>query len=352
MPTSTTVTMGSADRMGVSIGADNLTSTLAGQMVAAGVQWVRLEARWSSVEVTQGSYDWTQADHINTATAAGLKVLGLLAYTPTWARDPACSAQGGTCQPTAASLDAFAAFAAAAASRYTQVHHWEVWNEANGIEFWKPAPDPARYVSLLQKASNAVKGVDPTARIITNGTIAANTASPNYYAPPDWVQALYANGAGGLSPVTGLAYFDAVGAHPYCYFNTFDCPSTFADWSSWQRMAFTSSNPPDHSAANMRAVMEAAGEGHKPIWATEFGMPTGGGGDAVTEAHQATMVTDAYALWKSYSWTRAPWGNAPLFLYRWDDLAGATTYEDFFGIVRTDGSVKPAWSTYRSAASQ
>lgn len=341
------------DRYGMCLGGDSITSGQASAMIANGVQWARLEARWSSTEATQGTYSWTQADHLTIADAAGLKVLGLLAYTPSWARDPVCTASGSTCQPLEQYADNFAAFCAAAAQRYTFCHTWEIWNEPNGIDFWKPGANPALYVTFLKKASDAIKQVDPRARIITGGAEPANTTT-GWYSPPDWLQALYDNGAGGISPVTGKQYFDAVGAHPYCYSGTFDCPRSPTTWSTWSRMAVAVANSPDNAAGNLRAVMSSHGEISKPIWATEFGAPTSGT-DSVTTDHQAQMLIDAYHEWKSYTWTRTVWndayakssaGNAPAFIYRWNDIGA-----DFFGIVDSGGTGKPALAALKALTS-
>src|SRR5207248_11741382 len=97
------------------------------------------------------------------------------------------------------------------------------------------------------------------------------------------LKGVYANG--------GRGYFDAVGDHPYCYNGTFNCPNTYSLTSAWSQIADT--------PQSLVGLMNANGDGNKKIWATEFGAPTNGT-NAVTEAHQASMITDAYALWKSY----------------------------------------------------
>lgn len=75
----------------------------------------------------------------------------------------------------------FASFAAALAERYgpggafwrarpdlaaDPVDTYEIWNEPDVGMFWAPASDPARYADLYLRARDAIKAVDPGARVI------------------------------------------------------------------------------------------------------------------------------------------------------------------------------------------
>jgi hypothetical protein len=52
----------------------------------AGVGWVREELPWRLVEASRGSFDWTYTDALfQSASEAGLKVLGILNNPPAWA---------------------------------------------------------------------------------------------------------------------------------------------------------------------------------------------------------------------------------------------------------------------------
>jgi hypothetical protein len=51
--------------------------------------WLRVLIDWHLVEPMPGAFDWGYVDHwINGARQRGLNVLGLIAYTPDWARAP------------------------------------------------------------------------------------------------------------------------------------------------------------------------------------------------------------------------------------------------------------------------
>jgi hypothetical protein len=77
---------------------------------------------------------------------------------------------------------------------------------------------------------------------------------------------------------------------------------------------------------------------------TEFGAPTGGPAfaghpDHVTEALQAKILSDAFAESGRYPWA------GPLFWYSYKDLGTSNaTIENFFGLIRFDGSQKTAYS--------
>ena len=92
--------------------------------------------------------------------------------------------------------------------------------------------------------------------------------------------------------------------------------------------------------------MIANGDGAKSIWATEFGAPTcTGDSTCVSEAQQALTITNAYTLWRTYSWA------GPLISYMYQDTGtDQTNREDFFGFVRYDGTQKPAYAAFRAAA--
>jgi polysaccharide biosynthesis protein PslG len=74
---------------------------------------------------------------------------------------------------------------------------------------------------------------------------------------------------------------------------------------------------------------------------TEYGAPTNGppGARFVSETDQAIMLTKSYTMSASYPWA------GPFFWYSLHDGENSkTTVENFFGIIRYNGSHKPAYS--------
>jgi polysaccharide biosynthesis protein PslG len=287
---------------------------------ATGSRWVRVDINWSQIQAKgPSSYEWGAVDRVvEGATARGMKVLGIIVYSPAWHR-PA-----HTDGPDPAT---YAGFAAKAAAHYSAlgVDAYEVWNEPN-IGFWTPKPDPAAYAQLLRAAYPAIKAADPEATVLAGATAPASTGATNI-APVEFLRRVYASGGGG--------YFDAVSHHPYAWPAN---PGEAQPWSSWYQVYGT--NP------SLRSVMIDNGDAAKRIWGTEFGAPTGGPqGSHVSEAQQAQMVTRAYELWSSYEWA------GPLFTYEGRDLGTSnSTRENFFGLAHHDFTPKPAFEAYRAAA--
>jgi hypothetical protein len=104
--------------------------------------------------------------------------------------------------------------------------------------------------------------------------------------------------------------------------------------------------------------MSENGYSAKKIWVTEYGAPTNGPGaistisnpnynagpDHVDEALQAEMVSEAITAYKADSWMNG------FFWYSYQDLGTSTsTNENFFGLLRADGSEKPSFTAYQTA---
>lgn len=269
-----------------------------------------------------------------------MTAIGIIDYTPSWARSPRCPSSD-KCQPSDAAL--YAKFAATAAARYAPMglHTWEIWNEENITDFWKPAPNTAAYTQLLKLSYSAIKRVDPHSFVLTGGFSSAGTGDQNLSAI-DFLKGIYANG--------GHGYFDAVADHPYT--RTY-LPTLRTTQNAWLQMAST--NP------SLRSIMLAHGDGAKKIWITEFGAPTGGPGpiasdgsslsdlrdDHVTPALQASMASVAVSLVRTY-----PWVGAFIWYSYQDPGTSSSDNENFYGLVRADGSFKPAYYAYQAALTQ
>lgn len=305
----------------------------------AGVGWIRIDVSWANVQPQDAAhYNWSALDRVITAAQAhGMHVLATLSYTPPWARTAGCLASQ-KCAPT--SDTAFAAFAAAASKQFAPegVHAWEIWNEPNNVGFWQPAPSPVAYTSLLRASYVAIKQIDPAAVVISGG-LGPLDSKPSSIDQLTFLAGVYANG--------GKQYMDAVGYHPYSYPAP---PSYVANWSGWSTMSSLQTS--------VRSIMTANNDSAKQVWITEFGAPTNGPGAQATssnynfkahpnhvdEALQATMLAEATTYYKMTPWL----GN--FFWYSYQDLGTSTsTNENFFGLLRYDGSPKPAYTVFQAA---
>jgi polysaccharide biosynthesis protein PslG len=297
-----------------------LTAELDG-IAATGAAWLRVDINWHAVQLNgPQAYDWWHVDRvIQAARARGLKVLALIAYTPPWARPP-----GGTDMSPPADISQFANFARTAVQRYAPVgvRDWEIWNEPNLGMFWAPAPDPAKYAALLAMTYDTIKATDPHANVLSGGLSPAPDG-PTTMAPVTFLQRIYQAGARGK--------FDAVAHHPSNYPYMPMKPEPDYNWN-----AFGGVTP------KLNETMVANGDGHKKIWGTEMGAPTVQG---MTPEYVADYLTEAYTVWKSWSYT----GPLLWFSYR-DAWYDPDDPEANFGLVRTDGTPKePALSAYRAA---
>jgi len=299
---------------------------------AAGAGWIRLDLGWKWVQAGgPGSYNWANMDQvIASAHRHHLNVVLIPDYAPTWAAASGCTA---LCAPRSATE--YATFVGAAVKHFAPlgVRTWELWNEPNIRQFFSPKPDATLYAAMVKAAGPAAHAADPGATVLTAGLAPSFTAGGDL-SPQDVVSALYAQGARGS--------FDAVAMHPYTYPAD---PSSTAAWTGWTQLL------------RVRDVMVANGDAAKKVWLTEVGAPTNGPGaiangptysgtpDHVSEAYQASIATQAVTKAASYDWA------GPLFWYDYQDLGtAANDKENFFGLLRHDGSRKPSYAAFVTAA--
>lgn len=292
-------------------------------VVASGARWIRVPFSRPSIQTAPTTFRWTATDRVvAAATARGLRILGLVAYTPAWERPPGTSWQWGPTNPAG-----FAEFARTAARRYAPqgVHRWEVWNEPNDSAFWSPRPDPDAYGRLFTASASAIKATDSNARVLTGGLVGvADQPNGSKISPAKFLTALYANGAARVA--------DAIALHPYSYpYRPSD--TTRGDWNGFSRVG------------DIRRIMRSAGDGVKGLWATEYGAPTGTGKSAVSETTQASLLAEGIRLWSTLPAT------GPFFVHASRDKGtDPGNVEANFGVARSDFSLKPAFTTITTLA--
>ncbi|GAA1460008.1 cellulase family glycosylhydrolase [Williamsia maris] len=281
-----------------------------------GASWVRIDIPWSLVEATRGTLAWSRVDRlVNAARARGLNVLGLITYTPKWAR-VASSVDSDKLVP--ANANDFGVFAGQVARHYQgSVAAYEIWNEPNLQQFFLPQVNPTKYVSLLKAASTAIRQVSPQTYVLSGGVTGASNTNGNMH-PTDFVRAMYAAGAAGS--------MNAVAMHPYTY------PLDPADTRPNQYNYF-------NEVPVVHDVMSSNGDGGKPIWITEYGAPTGQSQGSLSPAAQSTNITNGIrrALQLGYV------GN--FFVYSMRDT-GTNIYdrEQNFGMRYNNDTPKPAYT--------
>ncbi|WP_307854446.1 cellulase family glycosylhydrolase [Rhodococcus sp. B50] len=289
----------------------------------SGAGWIRFDMDWSIIEPARGRFDWSGTDRIVAAADShDLQVLGLLTHTPCWARTSEADPRDPHGMP--ADPGEFGRFAGDVADRYSDsVTHWEIWNEPNLTAFFTPQPDVGAYADLLVAASDAIRNVAPEAVVITGG-LSPGTDNGSDIAPTTFLAELYDQGVSSA--------FDVVGMHPYSY-PALPSDASTSEWNAFYRMR------------EMRTVMVERGDSDKPIWATEFGAPTGTGTDAVGPTEQADILRDGITEQRALGFVDK------LFVYSLLDLGTEVSdREQNFGVLAHDGSPKPAWDVLRTAA--
>lgn len=304
-------------------------------LVSLGVGWVRWDVEWSIVQENgPRHYNWEGTDRVaKTAQKYGIKSLAIITYTPKWARDALCL-DSFFCAP--ADPKEFGRFAGEVASRYKDlITSWEIWNEPNLLynDRWGNEANVGKYADVLRGAYIEIKKTNSSTIVMSGGLAPSDDNKNRGIAPLTFLKSLYATGDN--------KYFDAVALHPYSFPVA---PKYNAEWNSWQQMY------------SIRQFMVEQGEGDKKIWVTEYGAPTGGPGtereidqlefeyeyDYMAEIAQEEMVEEAVTIYNNNDWM------GQFFWYSLKDNGiKNNTPENFFGLLRYDGSKKPAYDAFR-----
>src|SRR5215210_6660987 len=295
------------------------------------VGWVRIFAGWSLGEPSRGAYNRAYLDELAAQVAAyrarGVKTLFAVQDTPGWAAGPRGAGPAPPGDPTA-----YGRFLAELA-RVAAPGAIEIWNEADSDSFWRGAPDPAGYAAVLRAAYARIKAQDQNVTVVTGGMVG------NHY---EYLSDLYANGAGGS--------FDAVGVHTdtACLLTS---PAEYYREPNGRvgRFSFT-------GYREVHDVMAANGDAAKGVWMTEIGWNTGSrragsckdGAVAGTRAEGVSEKTQARFLKLAYRCLAADPAVRVALWFSLQDVGPAFGYGGHLGLVRTNGTRKPAYRAMRA----
>jgi hypothetical protein len=288
------------------------------RVAQAGIGWVRIDFVWALIEPTPDHLDWSAYDAIVAAAEArGLSVLGILAYTPGWATD--AEPLSGPPRSVADWED----FCFRAARRYRgRVLDWEIWNEPNQKAFWSGTRQ--EYIDrILIPGAAAVHAADSRAR--AGGPALAHLESALWYR---WLLEVLQQAGGQLDFATHHLY-DSDG--PADVTAKLEAPTPFgADPSLW-----------DLWSPSVKEVLTAANWLGKPFWLDE----TGWASKKIGETKQAANLDGLLAGWASGAPGRE-WLDK-VFVYELRD-GPPEVDPNGFGLLRADGSPKPAYDAYRN----
>src|SRR5579859_28026 len=294
-----------------------------GLMKAAGVQWLRLPIRWSWVEPQPDVYVWESYDLVvGQSLRTGLALLAVLGSTPAWA-----SGVSQSQVPKGVHADAYAPLRTRDFAQYVyeavqhyqgRVAAYELLNEPNSSNHWRPQPDAARFVELLCAGYYAAKYSDPSSVIVAGG-LNGNGLYLGWETPAerDFLKAIYAG--------PGAQCFDVMAIHPYAH----PTENGLAELQRW--------------VDETRAYMQAQGD-TRELWLTEVGWSTGPrlwGKATISEQEQAAWVAAVY---------RDLAGPQKIFWYNFKDGTDTrgTNPEVHWGWLRDDLTPKAAYSAFQA----
>ncbi|HWE33513.1 MAG TPA: hypothetical protein VG410_08515 [Solirubrobacteraceae bacterium] len=320
-------------------------------MVAAGVETLRVVFDWSYAQPYKAWADvpadvksqfvdvggiptrWGDLDQLVARAAAhGLTLMPTVLYSPSWDASPHPFKYASPKQ-----VGPYANFLTDLVKRYgphgtfwktnwwpaVPIRAWQIWNEPNINVYWSKQPFQRSYAQLLGAAHNAIKRLDPGAKVVLAGL-------PN----ESWTQLAK------LYQVPGVKkLFDVVALHPY------------------------TANPQGVITILQKArqVMDIAGDQRKPIIADEISWPSSLGQTphntgfdfATTQAGQARKIAQLLPLLAK---NRVALNLSAFFYYTWaglDDRNGLAF--DFAGLFHFDQAntsfkAKPAFGAFQKAA--
>lgn len=355
-----------ADRFGIDFinGAGyNIPERRYLQAMEAGAGWTRWPMYWNNIETTSGRLGddaYREQDKVVSGDLAhGLQINAILLGTPSWAATAGSAAvpmprpgpeatytQRAAAPRTPSSAisppanlyapvlkadgtinqeNYWARFVYNTVLRYKgKVKVWEMWNEPDlkfrdGPVFWSGSYRD--YYQLLKAGYQAAKAADPSCTVLFAGLA--------FWTDPEFFSRILAIAKADPSATANNYYFDVLPLHFYV--------------SSYHLY-----NYPVHFRREMVAKLGVT----KPIWVNETNIPVCGD-TAVDSAlpcptrwrgsmeEQAAFIIQAYAL-------GAAAGVERIFVFQlYDDSVGE---HEWFGLIRNDGSPRPAYTAYKVAA--
>jgi hypothetical protein len=301
------------------------------QAATVPVGWERIPFFWSAIQQA-GPNAWNDfaMNHdtqINQEIQRGRQIVGLLINTPDWAATQ--PSQHGASVPKGLYLpyndpeNYWGHFVGLVARRYAgRINDWIIWNEVNIPNGrWKTWDGTqADYAQLVKVAYLAARAANPQAQIILAG-------DPYWYDHGALFQNLLRILSSDPQAAANDDYFDAANLHLY------SSPLEMISIVQWYR-----------------AAMARAGIS-KPIWISEMNVvpyndtvrPYPEGNLRATTDEQACYIVQAFALDLAL-------GVGRVEVNRMIDGTDFQAGGEPLGLVRNDGTVRPAFYAYRTAA--
>lgn len=203
-------------------------------VIAVGAQVSRNSLLWSRVERKPREFDWSVPDTvIADLTTAGIEPLLVLYGSPSWAN----GAPRGVNRPElfvpsdddqfSAWVQSYREFVRLAVHRYRdRVHRWEIWNEPNEENFWKPHPNARQYGRFFSTIRDTIVTQQPAADVAVGGLSGISRTTPAGIPALEFAQQLFEEGV-------SLAN---IALHPYTTLTRETSSSPHAEFSAIERL--------------------------------------------------------------------------------------------------------------------
>ncbi len=312
-------------------GAQTLSQAEVLRMRQGGVKLIRTPLEW---ELVQGggpnqAYNFSNFDKLVQWATQGplpkVKILPILIGSPAWV---ARSNSNNEPPVTGFDLGKWSAFLRATVNRYKgsgAIKEWQVWNEPNLRTFWTNGkPNPKEYAKLLKISHQAIKGADPSAKVILAGMPErADAPLPMR----EYLEKLYK-----VKNFTKV--FDAVAVHPFA----------------------ENEKGVLGGVKRIRKIMDKEGDKKKALWVTEVGFASAGPNSPFTTSPkgQARLLKKTFkALGKvsnKMKVERALW-----FTWRDSDrdpprIKVNDRWQTYTGLFNHQGAPKQSWSAFAKEA--
>ncbi|MBP7088837.1 MAG: cellulase family glycosylhydrolase [Candidatus Omnitrophica bacterium] len=274
-----------------------------------GVSIIRVDFSWNHIEKEKNIFDFQRLDCIVSACQKNnIQILGVLGYSPPWT--------GNNWNSPPSDVKALLNYIATTIKRYPDVKYWEFWNEPDYYIYWQPQDDMKTYTDILKSVYTTIKSANPKSYVLLGGL-----TSDGFYAFKNILR--YGGGD----------YFDIANFHP------------FID-------PFRKNNLEEikHKLNHIRKELEKYNL-HKKIWLTEIGCPgitnkaktcSWWFGQCPNEFQQAEFLK------KLYNFILAEKDVEKIFWAFFQDTSNHfKNGVDYFGLIRTDYSKKPAYHEYK-----
>ena len=296
-----------------------------------GVDVFQYQLAWASAAATRPAnptdpkdpaYTWSGSvkTALTEAPANGMSVALLVRQTPGWANGNAGQNRGPS------SAQDYADFLTAARRKFPAVDRWMIWGETNRTAVWDSGP--VAYANLVDAAYGALKATD-AADPGVNTVVGGMTFTFGTTSAANWIaQMVRSNGA--------RPRLDEYGHNPFAR----RCPDLA------QGPDYLADGARDISDADtLREDVKSAFGSYKPLWLSEFAVPS----DRPNRAFSWFVSREEQADWLSRAFRIA--GHVPgVSGFGWFNLQDeAATNGLTFGLLDTTLAHKPAYAVYKAA---